>query len=349
MTRFTPLNTSRAQIQYWLRHQGARQRQDPRLAHAFAQPTAQDVHLDAALSSISIMHTNAMYIGDRVFANVPVDKQSDKYYVYPKGAWFRNRAGIRAPSTASRRAGYVLSTDSYYCDEWAVHTGVSDEMRRNADAALTPDQTATEFVTDGILLAKEIKVAALCMTAANWTSSEDVAGLWAAGAGNTFIVDMHAAIELIRERTGRRPNVLIVDASTYAQIQQEATVLDRIKYTERGIITADLLASMFKLEEVLVGDALENTADETVAGTEFAGKDIWETNANKGSAFLFYRNPSPGLRTPSAGYTFTWLPRGVRRWYENMSHEDIIEAFENYDVKVTSADLGHVFYDTHTT
>lgn len=312
----------------------------------FDQPTPQDMHTDAAMSILSILYRNLVYIADRVFAAVPIGKQSDKYYLYPKGAWFRDEAGIRAPGTRARRGGYVLSPDNYYCNEWAFAKEIPDEDRDNADAALTPDVTATEFATDKILLRKERLIAGLCMTPTNWTSSDDVAGDWAPGTGNTFIVDMDAAIETIRGRTGFRPNVLLMDSKTLTKIKEEATVLDRIKYTERGIVTAELVASMFGLEEVLIGDAIYSSALEKADGTDFTGVDIWETNATKGAAFLFYRQPRPALRMPSAGYTFTWHPRSVRRWREDPEKQDVVEASEHFDAKVTGADLGHLFYDT---
>ena len=46
-----------------------------------AQPTPQDVHIDAALSNISIAYKPVGMVADMVFPSVPVDKQSDYYYV----------------------------------------------------------------------------------------------------------------------------------------------------------------------------------------------------------------------------------------------------------------------------
>jgi hypothetical protein len=316
-------------------------------------PTVKDVHIDAAMTGISIAYRNEMYIAERIFRAIPgLSKQSDKFFKYQKGAWFRDEAGPRPPGSAARRGSYPVTNDTYFAEEIAFAEPVPDELRENADAPLNPDIDATEHATDKILLHKERRVAQLLLTPSNWASghTEDADGKWAAGAGNTFIQSVEAGIEVVRKKTGRRPNILVMDATTLSQIKQEATVLDRIKYVERGVVTPMLLASLFGLEEVLIGDAIYSNAPEKADGSDFNGVEIWETNPGKGSAFLAYRPPSPGLRTPATGYFFPWRTRQVRRYRdEEKFHQDIVEAYENYDVKFTGNDMGYLWYDTHTT
>lgn len=326
-------------------------------------PTPQDVHIDTALTNVAIGYRNRGYIADKIFPRVAVAKQSDRYYKYPKGAWFRDEASIRAPRTQSRQATYPLSNEQYFANEYALHTLVADEERKNADTPLAPDQKAVQFVMDKIDLRIERLVATLILTAANWAGghSEDAAGGWAAGASNTFIEDVETRIETIRKASGLRPNVLVLDAVTMSQLKREATVLSRIQYVERGIVTADLLASMFNLDRVLIGDAIYSDAQEKADGTDFNAVDIWETNAGKGSAALLYAAPAPSIDVPSAGYIFGWTSgddmeevgikssRGVRRWREAGKHSDAIESFDRVDAKMTGSDLGFLWYDTHTT
>ncbi len=313
-----------------------------------AQPTLKDVHVDAAMTKLSLAYRNRGYVAERVFPQVPVQKQSDRYYIFSKGAWFRDEAGVRAPSSRAPRGGYAVSTDTYFANEWAFAKEVPDELRENADAPLNPDQEAVEFATEKVLLRKERLVAGIVLGSA-WSTSEDAEGLWAAGTGNTFISDVERAIDSVRKTTGRRPNVMVMDAGTLKEVKQEATVLDRIKYTERGIVTPDLIAAMFDLEEVLVGEAIYSSAEEKADASDFTSANIWEKNAGKGSAFLLWRPAQPGIMVPSAGYSFTWKPREVRRWREEAEHQDVIECAESFDPKLTGADLGFLFYDTTLT
>jgi hypothetical protein len=311
-----------------------------------SQPTTKDVHVDAAMTRVSLAYRNRGYVAERLFPTVPVQKQSDRYFIFAKGAWFRDEAGVRAPSTRAPRGGYAVSTDTYFCNEWAFAKEVPDELRENADAPLDPDQEAVDFATEKVLLRKERLVAGLVLNTNNWSNSEDAEGLWAAGTGNTFVADVERAIDTVRKSTGRRPNVMVLDAGTLKEIKQEATVLDRIKYTERGVVTPDLLAAMFDLDEVVVGEAIYSSAAELADGSDFASANIWEKNAGKGSACLMWRPTQAGLMVPSAGYNFTWKPRVVRRWREEAEHQDVIECAESFEPKVCGSDLGFLFYDT---
>jgi hypothetical protein len=102
---------------------------------------------------------------------------------------------------------------------------------------------------------------------------------------------------------------------------------------------------------VLIGEAIKSTAKETKAGTDFTASNIWEKNAGKGSAFLFYAPPTPGLKTPSAGYQARVAyedgsPRRTTTWREAAEHQDVYEVAEETDIVQTGADLGFLWYDT---
>lgn len=321
------------------------------------QPTPQDMHVDAILSEFAMRYMNADYIAERSFNVVPVKKQSDKYFKFDKGAWFRDEAAVRAPTTESKASGYTLSTDNYFADEWAIHTLVPQEAFDNADDPLNPEQDAVDFCMNLVKLRIERLLGTKVMTAANWAAnnSEDAAGLWAAGGGNTFIADMEAGIEAILKNTGKRPNMAIMDPATLLQIKQETTVLDRIKYTERGIVTAQLIASLFDLDEVLIGSAVYSSAGEKADASDFTPAYIWETNAGKGSCLLYYKDRGgPSARSVDSVKSFEWkggdgYPKGARSFWVTAPRSLWIETFHRLDAKIVGNDLGYLFWDTHTT
>jgi hypothetical protein len=86
-----------------------------------SQPTRSDVHANRPLTNISVgyMQRQDIYIANKVFPIVPVDKQSDLYWIYTKNDWFRDEAQRRAPATESVGSGYGVSTASYACDVWS--------------------------------------------------------------------------------------------------------------------------------------------------------------------------------------------------------------------------------------
>lgn len=320
------------------------------------QPNVKDLIVAGPLANVSIAYRNMSYIADRVFPLIDKVSPRAKIARYLKGAWFRDEAAIRGAGGRAARGGYPVDLLSLATKEFAFAKEVTDEDRRFANESgappLKPDQDAIEFATDKVDLSKEGRVANLVI-AGTWSgvAGEDAAGLWAAGSGNTFLADVRARVETIRSNTGLKPNKLIIDFGTYNSLKEEATVLDKIKYTERGVLTKELLAAILELEEVLIGEAIKSTAKETKAGTEFTAANIWEKNAGKGSAFLYYSPSSPGLKTPSAGYQARVAyedgqPRRTTTWREAAEHQDVYEVAEETDIVQTGADLGFMWYDT---
>lgn len=322
-----------------------------------AQPSTRDLMVTGPLADVSIAYRNRSYIGDRVFPILDGVDPKAKIARYLKGAWFSDEAQMRAPGARAARGGYPIDYISISTTEYAMAKEVTDEDRRFARSAfappLRPDQDALEWCADKIDLCKERLIAAMVI-GGTWSgvSGEDAEGGWATASGsNTFITDVETRIETIRSNTGLRPNVLLVCGGTMSKLRQNPDVLERIKYTERGIISAPLIAAIFDLDEVLVGDAIVNTAVEKKAGTQWTAQNVWEKNAGKGSAFLFYRPPSPGLKTPSAGYQArihyeNGLARRTTSWREPAEHRDVYEVAEESDIVQTGTDLGFLWYDT---
>ena len=48
-----------------------------------------------------------------------------------------------------------------------------------------------------------------------------------------------------RKKAGQAPNTMVLGAYTMAALKQHPAVIERIKYTQRGIVTEDLIATMF--------------------------------------------------------------------------------------------------------
>ena len=332
------------------------------------QPTPKSAHKDAALTNVAIGYRPSMFVADRVFPNVPVRKQSDYFFKFLKGAWFRNEARMRGPGSIAARGGYPVTSDTYSCKEYAFGQPVPIELINNADQVLTPFATAVKYAMRKVLLAKEVLVSTACMTAGNWTTTNDVDAGWIATAGtNTFITDILDQKEVIRKLIGVYPNRLLLEAKTFNNIKQCSGVLDRIKYSgtqgRPADVTTQTLAQLFELDEVMVAGAIYSSAEEVVAGTDFTAVDLWEVNASKGAALLYYSPAAPAVDEPAAGYCFNWkgdagmdsaiaesdVYRSVRYWWEEAMKSFIVEASEYFDPKITCADAGCLFYDTLVT
>lgn len=326
------------------------------------QPNVKELIVAGPLQEISLQYRNMMYVGDRVFPLIDTGDPKAKIARYLKGAWFRDEAGIRGPGSRANRGGYPVDFIDIATKEYAFAKEVTDEDRRFVGSTgappLMPDQDAIEFASDKVDLSKERRIMAL-ITATDWSGAgvggEDVAGLWAINdATNTFLVDVTTRIETIRSNTGMRPNVLLVSADTWAKLILVDAIMDRIRYTERAVMTPGIMAAILKIDEVLISDAIYSTAKETKAGTDFTSADVFSVNAGKGAAFLCHRPARPGLKTPMAGVQvrlrFGQNEGGqVRRtttWREAAEHQDVYEVAEETAIVATGTDLGFLWKDT---
>lgn len=326
-----------------------------------AQPDVKSLITAVPLINASIAYRNRNYIADRVFPIIDNVAPKAKIAKYLKGAWYRDEAGIRGPGARAPRGGYPTTTVAIATQEYAFAKEVTDEDRRfvNAQGAppLQPDIDALEFCADKIDLKKERLVASTILSG-TWVDGnaggEDAAGLWAAGSSNTFLADIRKATAAIQAACGMTPNKLILDFKTYNSLKEETTLLTKIQYTERGVLTVDLLAALLDLDEVLVGSAIYSSAKETKAGTDFTAVQIWEVNAGKGAGFLFYAPPTMTLKSLSAGAQArvayeNGMPRRVMKWREEAEHQDVYEVAEEVDILQVCSECGYLFNDTYAT
>lgn len=323
-----------------------------------AQPTQSQVHVDAVLTNISVayLQNDNAFIGRRVFPIVPVEKQSDKYFTYAKNDWFRDEAQLRADGTASAGSGYGISTASYACDVYAIHKDVGDQVRANADAPIDPDAEATVFCTQRLMLRMEMDWMSKCFATSKWGT--DVTGVasgattgqtvhWSNYTSGDPIQDVETGKAKILGTTGFEPNTLVLGYEVFQKVKNHPDIVDRIKYSSTNaspaIASEQALAQLFGVDRVLVSRAVKatNIEGETAAYSFTAGK----------GALLAYVAPSPGLLTPSAGYTFAWRGAsdgageniGVSRFRMDEYRADRIEAQMAWDIKVVATDLGYFF------
>jgi hypothetical protein len=315
------------------------------------------VHANVPLTNISIAYIQsaADFVADKVFPVVPVDKQADSYYRYKKNDWFRDEAQERAPGTESAGGGYNIDHDAVYnCRTWGYHKDVPWDVRNNQDPAINMDNDATLFVTQRLLVRRERLFADSYFKASVW--GKDYTGVASSPGANQFIQwsdyansnpidDVKNGRMSIKGITGFKPNTLLLGEEVFEILKQHPDILDRYKYTQAGVITADLIARVFEVDRLIVAGAVYATNAE-------GGTEAYSFIHGKG-ALLCYSAPNPGLLVPSAGYTFAWRNlannvqsgMGVAISKFEMRHlkADRVEGEIAIDPKLVAADMG-AFY-----
>jgi hypothetical protein len=337
----------------------------------YIQPSRSDVHVNRPLTNISLAFVQSAdnFVADKVFPTVSVSKQSDAYFTYDRGEFNRDEMEERAPGTETAGGTYTVDTDLYYARLFGFHKDIPEQVRANQDNPINLDREAAIYVSTKALIKRETRWAASFFVAGApgdiWTFDVDgvASGATAAAsfdptnasnndklhwsdASSTPIEDVRQGKRYVLESTGFMPNKLTLGRPVYDALVDHPDIvgrLDRGQTTGPAKANRDALAALFEVEEVLVMDGIQNTAKKglTPVHSFIGGKN----------ALLSYAPPTPGILTPSAGYTFSWTGMTgmtangfrIKKFWDDKISSDRVEIEAAWDPKRVSQDMGYFF------
>lgn len=323
-------------------------------------PTAGDVHVNRPLTNFSQKYllSSTMFVALAAFPNLPVTHQSNLYYVFDKDDFLRDEAAERADGTESEGGAFNLSTEPYYARVYAFHKDVTDRQRANQDNQVGLDQSASQFVTQKLLIQRERLFINKFMGLNIWdneavgVASGPSAGeflKWSAGSSDP-VRDIRTAKRVVHAMTGYRPNKMLIGREAYDILVDNDGVLARMiggATTEiPAIVLRQMLAQLFELDAIYVADAVANTSKKGAAV-----QNVGLIGGN--GALLYYAPDTVGLGEPTAAAQFSWTglmgntENGLRIKRFRMEHleADRIEGQQAYDYRLTGKSLGYYFHD----
>lgn len=313
---------------------------------AVYQPTGTgNVHFDAILTQISLgWEAPSSFVGNQLFPTVTVRKQSDKYYVFGREAWVPETSDFRAPGTeANEIPGFVVSIDQYYAQEHALEIAVTDEERENADTEFSPDRDGTNLVTSKILLGREIAMKNMITTAANFATGMTVtlAGgtQWSDYVNSNPILDFRTGTRAINARLFMDPNVAVIPYLVMSTLEDHPDIIERIKYSERAILTPEIIAAVLGLQNVIVPGVGVGAGNPGGPGYAVTTSYLWGKDV-----LLAWVPSSAGLKVPAFAYEFVWgyngtLNMAADRWREEKRKSDLIRVGRRYDLKMVGVGI----------
>ena len=285
--------------------------------------TPRDVVVDPVLSNVSVAYKNEMYIAEKLLPVFPVSKQGGKYYKYDKSALRRNKT-LRASGSPANAVEYGLTTDTFYCQDHALKEKIPFEIIDQADAALNPEMDATESVTEMLLVDKEVALATSMADTGTITQNTTLSGTsqWSDYTNSDPFTNIRTAINTVQAAIGRRPNTLVFGQETFNKLVDHPDIVERIKYSMAGAVTAELIARLFDVQQVLIGSAVYNTADE--GQTDSLGY-IWGKHA-----WACYITPKPALKTITLGFHMSYKTREAEKWDDGDAKARYVRVHDNY-------------------
>jgi major capsid protein E len=240
---------------------------------------------------------------------------------------FKQYNARRAPGTDVKVIELGYSGDKFQLVQDALDVKVPREHL--ADAASVPGidlgMTASNTAMKALTLALEMEQAGLAFNPDNYSVSNKVAltgtDKWSDPASDP-ISDIEDAIEAVRKSCGIRPNTMTIGAQVWKHLKNHPKILARFTFSSDQSISTKMLAGLFELQDVTLGDTVYADKD-----GEF--QDVWGN-----FVVLAYVAVDPkGREEPSYGYTYTkeqhpfieepYFNDGNRSWFYGSTYDRV--------------------------
>ena len=299
-----------------------------------------DLHIDKLLTNMAINYRPVGFVADLIMPQVTVDKQSDLYPIFSRADKLRRQTTSRAPGGRAHQVVQSVSSDTFFCKNYALASPVTIEDRVNADPIFMAKilNGRTELIMDHLLLDWEVRVASQVTSGSNVGSYSGVNSAWS-GAGAP-LDDINTAIDNVHYSTGLMPNRVCFGVEAWKSFRRDSTVRDLIFGTNNGggYPNVGQVQQLLDIERVVVGGAFQNTGDE---GLSEALSTIWKDNV-----LVYYAPPNPTIERPSFAYSFRWASAGLpnmqveRHPYDSRTKSEEVEVGYYQDEKITGSEYG---------
>jgi len=304
-------------------------------------PSLNQIHVDEALTQISIAYRNQAFVAEEVLPVVPVMKKNDVFFKFSKQHFRAYKDAYAAGQRAQQIEVDLDARGFYMADGHALEDSITDDEREQADPSAQIEIEKTEKLTNIIALNEEINLFNNILTTANITQNVTLSGTskWSDYVNSDPVSVVLAARRTVQQQIGDFPNYLLLSQAVLDTLANHPRILDRVKYTANGArhqLDEQDLARVFKVDKVLVSAAIYQTSNEGEADS------LGYLMGN--NALLFYRPPRPGLRVPSLGYTFFWAKRsGVLRWRELSLESDFLRVKKYYAQQLVAPSAAYLW------
>lgn len=301
---------------------------------------------DPILTNLGLAYKNADYVAEEFLPTAPVATQSGKLWIYDRGRFRAStNGGKRAEGANSEEARLNFTLGGqFFCEDHAKKVFVTDEEEMNARVTgRDPYADATEHVTDMQLVDREIAAASILTTTANYASGNFTTlsgnSQWNDYANSNPITAVRAAISVVHSKLFVNVNKILLPRVVFDALVDHPAFQDRIKYTQLGVVTTDLLARVWGVDKVVVAGAGKNTA---AAGQADSMSYIWGKHV-----VLSYVDPSQAEKVLTFGRNYQWKAPIVERLrgtdQQDRRGEYVRRGDAYYDQEIISNEAGYVF------
>jgi hypothetical protein len=299
------------------------------------------VHSNTFLSNMSVMYANDAYIGEQLVTVVPVSKRSDTFAIYPQRERFEYPDDKLGERSMAQEISESRTSDTYSLLDYGFSNFVSQATLDNQDPIFDEMADLLGAILEGIANKREQRISSTLTTASNYSgNTTTLAGSdqWDSTSGGNPIKDIQTAIASLFNGPGMTRVVGFTSLNVFNVLARHPTILDNLKYTRAGLVSRAELAQYFGLDDLLVGAARKQTANEgqTAAysrmwGLDFGVVRVASTASKRTASFasLFRENGDP--------VTTEWFEPNAGKKGGYFAKVGVSE-----DLKVVAANAGYI-------
>lgn len=304
-----------------------------------------DINLNNLLTEFAVeaMGKGGAHVGDRLLPPVKVQKTESKYYQFSmKERLSDDYETLRAPGTRTNKISRSRTSVDLNLKQYGLREEIPDEENQNSDGVTQPEMDATLTLLDKIMLGQENRAIAKLLSGTYITNNGAASTAWNAASGVDIKGDIDAA-KLELRKLGVEPNVIVVPPHIAPVMANDSSLLDRVKYTQGDLlVNGDLPPVVFGMNTI-IPTAIQNEANPGVATASY--DFVVDDNS---VLVAFINSQMPNKRSLSLGYRF-WRdldgsnqPIAVYRWYDNDTHQTIIEMVVEESAEIVCTVCGYL-------
>lgn len=307
-------------------------------------PHPSELHQDGVLTEFIAGYSNGKYIADDVLPVIETAKASDKFQKY-------NRADVTtevdlelADNGEATEVDYTITTGNYSVVDRGAKAVMSRKSIANADDPQKPREKGASNAMNKALLGREIRVAALLNTTANYASANTSAAsnAWSDATNGTPLDDVSLMQESIAPGMDDDTElILILTKEKWNHLRKHPQMLGAGQLKPR--LSNREAADLLEVDRIFVSNAQKNTATEGLTAV-FAR--IW-TTAN--AVMIRVPKTEPTDETGLFAATFRHRVDGgagivVRTWDEpkrGRGGSEVVQVEHSDDEVVVQNDMGY--------
>lgn len=306
--------------------------------------------------SVAYFQPDDWFVSPFVFPILPVQLSTSYYYIFDKGDLARDNVQRKPEFGKVTPMMFGSKQELYSCEVDQIIVGIDqistlNYQRSAAPGIIDPRRAKVRIATEQLKLHMDLVFADGYFKSGAWTN--EWAGVTTTPSGKQFykFSDSNCdpvkfigdrRVEMMREGR-RKPNVLALGVEAYEALKNNASILDRVKYSgstaNPATINANVLAQLFEIDRVVVLNSTYNKGGYGSTSMDFV--------CDSKGALLAYAAPNPAIDEVSAGYTFAWDMLGNGQYLafdqyegEKGTHTEFIEGLTSYTSKKVCDELG---------